>query len=385
MDSIALPINLIILGSTGSIGTQTLDIARQHPDKIRITGLAAGSNADLLAKQVIEFDPDVVALADSAAADRLASMVSCRVLRGPEGVLEVAAHAPGDCVVTAMVGAAGLMPTIAAIEQGRRIALANKETMVVAGDLINMLTRKHAVDVLPVDSEHSAIYQSLVGEPRESIRKLILTASGGPFRNRPLDTFLNITPEEALAHPNWEMGPKITIDSATMMNKGLEVIEARWLFDIPPERIEVTIHPQSIIHSMVEFADGSSKAQLGPPDMKVPIQYALSAPDRWNSDFPVLDWSRAHELTFDQPDPARYPCLELAFEALRLGDGAGTVLNAANEVAVGLFLDRRITFGEIPRLIEGALHSIASHDATTLESRVQLDAEARRWVHDSVR
>ena len=385
MDPIALPINLIILGSTGSIGTQTLDIAREHPDKVNIRALAAGSNADLLAEQVAEFDPDVVALADPDAADRLASMVSCRVLRGSEGVVEVAAHEPGDCVVTAMVGAAGLMPTIAAIEQGRRIALANKETMVVAGDLINELTRKHGVDVLPVDSEHSAIYQSLAGEPWESIRKLILTASGGPFRDRPLDTFLNITSEEALAHPNWEMGPKITIDSATMMNKGLEVIEAHWLFDIPPERIEVTIHPQSVIHSMVEFCDGSSKAQLGPPDMKVPIQYALSAPGRWSSRFPVLDWSKEHQLTFEKPDPLRYPCLDLAYEALRMGDGAGAVMNAANEVAVGLFLDQRIAFGDIPRLIESALQSVESQGASTLESRAELDAEARRWVQESVR
>lgn len=385
MDSIALPINLIILGSTGSIGTQTLEIARAHPDKIRVRGLAAGSNAELMARQVAEFNPDVVALADKAAADRLASMVSCRVFHGKEGVIEVAAHEPGDCVVTAMVGAAGLMPTIAAIEQGRRIALANKETMVVAGDLINALTKAHGVDVLPVDSEHSAIYQSLVGEPRESVRKLILTASGGPFRERPLDTFAGITPEEALAHPNWEMGPKITIDSATMMNKGLEVIEARWLFDMPADTIDVVIHPQSIIHSMAEFRDGSSKAQLGPPDMKVPIQYALSAPGRWDSDFPVLDWTQAHSLTFEQPDAKRYPCLDLAYQALRSGNGAGTVLNAANEVAVGLFLDHRIAFADIPRFIHGALEALVLDGADTLEARVELDGEARRWVRDSVR
>ena len=385
MDSITLPINLIILGSTGSIGTQTLEIARAHPEKIRIRGLAAGSNAELLARQVAEFNPDVVALASVEAADRLARMVSCRVLRGVEGVMEVAGHEPGDCVVTAMVGAAGLMPTIAAIEQGRRIALANKETMVVAGDLINALARKHGVDILPVDSEHSAIYQCLVGEPRSAIRKLVLTASGGPFRNRPLSSFDSITLEEALAHPNWDMGPKITIDSATMMNKGLEVIEARWLFDIPAERIDVTIHPQSILHSMVEFTDGSTKAQLGPPDMKVPIQYALSAPERWPSDFPVLNWASSHALSFDEPDPLRYPCLALAFEALRMGDGAATVLNAANEVAVGLFLERRIAFADIPRMIEGALTAVSSKSAHTLEARVDLDREARQWVAESVR
>jgi len=385
MDSIELPINLIILGSTGSIGTQTLDIARSHPDKIRVRGLAAGSNVERMAAQVAEFNPDVVALASPDAAERLRDMVSCRVVSGPEGVVEVAAHEPGDCVVTAMVGAAGLMPTLAAIEQGRRIALANKETMVVAGDLINDLTRRHGVDLLPVDSEHSAIYQSLVGEPIESIGKLILTASGGPFRDRPLDSFDSISPDEALAHPNWDMGPKITVDSATMMNKGLEVIEARWLFDIPSDRIEVVIHPQSIIHSMVEFKDGSSKAQLGPPDMKVPIQYALSAPGRWKSDFPVLDWSQPHTLTFDTPDPQRYPCLDLAFEALRLGDGAGTVLNAANEVAVAQFLAHRIAFRDIPRLIERALENVPYKCAETVEARMALDLETRSWVESAMR
>jgi 1-deoxy-D-xylulose-5-phosphate reductoisomerase len=287
-------------------------------------------------------------------------------------------------VITAMVGAAGLMPTLAALRKGRRIGLANKETMVVAGDLINAVAKAHQADILPVDSEHSAIYQCLVGERPGGIRKLILTASGGPFRDRTLGTFTAISPEEALDHPNWDMGPKITVDSATMMNKGLEVIEARWLFNIPPEQIEVVIHPQSIIHSMVEFSDGSSKAQLGPPDMKVPIQYALSAPDRWASDHPVLNWSEAQELSFRRPDPKRYPCLELAWEALRMGGGAGAVLNAANESAVALFLSRRIGFTQMAPLISGALESISSSNCDTIEARLAVDAEARSWVAQHV-
>lgn len=380
MHAIALPVDLVILGSTGSIGTQTLQIARAHPQKIRVRALAAGSNVDLMAQQVAEFRPDLVAMADPFAAEALRDRVSCPVLSGSEGVMEVASFDPATCVITAMVGAAGLMPTLAALRKGRRIGLANKETMVVAGDLINAVAKAHQADILPVDSEHSAIYQCLVGERPAGIRKLILTASGGPFRDRPLDTFTTISLEEALDHPNWDMGPKITVDSATMMNKGLEVIEARWLFNIPPEQIEVVIHPQSIIHSMVEFADGSSKAQLGPPDMKVPIQYALSAPDRWASDHPVLDWSEAMELSFRRPDPERYPCLGLAWEALRMGGGAGAVLNAANEAAVALFLSRRIGFTQMAPLISGALESISSSSCDTIEARLAVDAEARSWV-----
>jgi len=380
MHAIALPVNLVVLGSTGSIGTQTLDIARAHPDRIRVRALAAGSNVDLMARQAAEFKPDVVAMADVDAADRLRNQVSCRVLSGSEGVEAVAAHDPADCVITAMVGAAGLGPTLAALRMGRRIGLANKETMVVAGDLINKVAEAHQADILPVDSEHSAIHQCLTGEPRDGIRKLILTASGGPFRDRRLDSFEAITLEEALDHPNWDMGPKITVDSATMMNKGLEVIEARWLFNMPPDRIDVVIHPQSIIHSMVEFVDGSSKAQLGPPDMKVPIQYALSAPGRWPADHRVLDWTAAHDLTFSRPEPKRYPCLELAWEALRKGEGAGAVLNAANEAAVALFLERKVSYLQIAPLIEGALGAVDSSGCETIEARLAVDAEARSWV-----
>ena len=384
MDSIALPVNLVILGSTGSIGTQTLDIARAHPDKIRVRALAAGSNADLMARQAAEFKPDLVAMADRQAADRLKGQLACPVLSGPEGVEAAAAHDPADCVITAMVGAAGLNPTLTALRKGCRVGLANKETMVVAGDIINEVAAAHQADIVPVDSEHSAIHQCLTGEESSGIRKLILTASGGPFRERPLDSFRSISREEALNHPNWEMGPKITIDSATMMNKGLEVIEARWLFGIPASRIEVVIHPQSIIHSMVEFVDGSSKAQLGPPDMKVPIQYALSAPERWGADHPVLDWNARHTLTFDRPDPLRYPCLELAFDALNMGQGAGAVLNAANEMAVSLFLQGRIPYVRIAELIAGAMQAVESGRCETIEARLAVDCEARSWVEQQV-
>lgn len=380
MRAIALPVNLILLGSTGSIGRQALDIARAHPDKVRVRALAAHSNVALMAQQIAEFSPDVVAMADAEAASALQQQVSCRVLSGSEGVVEVASFDPADCVITAMVGAAGLQPTLAAIRMGRRIGLANKETMVVAGDLIQSMARSHQADILPVDSEHSAIYQCLMGESWTGVGKLILTASGGPFRDRPLHTFAHITLEEALDHPNWDMGPKITVDSATMMNKGLEVIEARWLFDVPPDSIEVVIHPQSIIHSMVEFVDGSSKAQLGPPDMKVPIQFAMSAPGRWASSHGVLDWGADRRLTFLPPDPERYPCLPLAWQALRMGEGAGAVLNAANEEAVSLFLARRIGFTDVAPLLEGALGSISSADCGSIEARLAVDAEARSWV-----
>ena len=350
-----------------------------------MVGLAAGSNDRLLEEQVREFRPTLVALADPEAAVRLRAMVSCTVEAGPEGVRAVASMDPADVVVTAMVGAAGLLPTLDAIRLGRRIGLANKETMVVAGDLIRTACSESGAEIIPVDSEHSAIHQCLVGEPPHSVSRLILTASGGPFRERPLDTFDSITREEALAHPNWEMGPKITIDSATMMNKGLEVIEARWLFDIPPERIEVVIHPQSIIHSMVEFVDGSSKAQLGPPDMKVPIQYALSAPLRWPADHPRVDWTTPLSLDFHAPDVRRYPCLKLAWMAMERGGSAGAVMNAANESAVARFLEGGIAFARIPDLIEGAMSSLGSYSGSSLEERLEADREARRWVAEASR
>jgi 1-deoxy-D-xylulose-5-phosphate reductoisomerase len=381
MDSTAAAVRLVVLGSTGSIGTQTLDVARQFPDRIRVVALAAGANDSLLEEQIKEFRPERVALANVDAAERLARRTGISVEAGMEGVRSVARHDPADVVITAMVGAAGLLPTLDAIEMGRRIGLANKETMVVAGDLIREACLRSGAHIIPVDSEHSAIFQCLVGEPADSVQRLILTASGGPFRERPIETFPAITREEALAHPNWEMGPKITVDSATMMNKGLEVIEARWLFDIPPQRLEVVIHPQSIIHSMVEFVDGSSKAQLGPPSMKVPIQYAISAPDRWTADHPRVDWGRSVDLTFSAPDPARYPCLALAWEAMETGGCGGAILNAANEAAVDHFLAGRIGFTRIPTLIRGAMKDLRSGGGASLEDRLLADAQARSWVN----
>lgn len=371
------PLRVVVLGSTGSIGTQTLDIARSFPDRIRIVGLAARSNATLLAMQAQEFKPSFVALANEQAASSLRGQVDCRVLSGAEGVCEIAALDDVDVVVTGMVGAAGLLPTLAAVERGRRIALANKETMVIAGDLIKGLCETHGAEIIPVDSEHSAIFQCLFGEPSSSIEKIILTASGGPFRNRPLDTFAAISLTEALNHPNWDMGPKITIDSASMMNKGLEVIEARWLFDVAPEKIDVVIHPQSVIHSMVQFVDGSSKAQLGPPDMKVPIQVALSYPDRWSAHHPRIDWTVNQTLTFEAPDPKRYPCLNLAYRVLEEGGGASAVLNAANEEIVAGFLKGSVSFVDIPHLLEKTLDLVPAASAMSLESRLEADREAR--------
>lgn len=380
MESTSAPVRLVVLGSTGSIGTQTLEVAREFPDRIRVVALAAGSNDGLLEEQVRQFGPERVAMADPAAAARLSQRTGMQVESGEEGVRAVAAHDPADVVITAMVGAAGLLPTMDAIALGRRIGLANKETMVVAGDLIREACEHSGAHIIPVDSEHSAIFQCLTGEPQDAVRRLILTASGGPFRERPIDTFHLITREEALAHPNWSMGPKITVDSATMMNKGLEVIEARWLFDLPAEKLDVVIHPQSIIHSMVEFVDGSSKAQLGPPSMKVPIQYAISAPQRWPASHPTVDWGRSVDLAFSAPDPVRYPCLGLAWEALEQGGCSGAVLNAANEAAVAHFLAGRIGFTRIPDLIRGAMKDLDGRDGMTLDARLRADAEARIWV-----
>ena len=374
------PIRVVVLGSTGSIGTQTLDIARTFPEKVRVVGLVAGSNVDLLESQIREFSPDLVAMGRPDAARQLRGRVSREILEGEEGVRAVAAMDGVDVVVTAMVGAAGLMPTLDAIFKGRRIGLANKETMVVAGDLIQAACASSGAEIIPVDSEHSAIYQCLIGEPAASVERLILTASGGPFRERSPESLASVTPEEALAHPNWEMGPKITIDSATMMNKGLEVIEARWLFDIPPERIDVVIHPQSIIHSMVEFVDGSSKAQLGPPDMRVPIQFALSAPGRWPAPHPRVEWTVDQNLTFRAPDTRRYPCLALAWEALRKGGNQGAILNAANEIAVAAFLERRIGFTDISPLIEGAMQALQGGPSASLADRLEADKAARTWA-----
>ncbi|NNF58135.1 MAG: 1-deoxy-D-xylulose-5-phosphate reductoisomerase [Rhodothermaceae bacterium] len=378
---------LAILGSTGSIGTQTLEIATLFPERLQVRALAAGSNGALLAEQARQYRPDVVCLADEtgyAALKESLAGTGVRVLAGVDALAEIAMLDTVDVVVAAIVGAAGLRPTLVAVEAGKTVALANKETLVMAGALVQRLAREHGATLLPVDSEHSAIFQCLVGEDPTAIEMLTLTASGGPFRARPADTFSTITRAEALAHPNWSMGAKITIDSATLMNKGLEVIEAHWLFGLPPEQIEVLVHPQSIIHSLVTFRDGSTKAQLGVPDMKVPIQYALTYPDRWSAPHDRIDWSALRCLDFEAPDLERFPSLGLAFEALRQGGTAPAVLNAANEAAVALFLNEQIGFADIPELIEDALGQRTAEDGDSLEALIAVDQEARRLVHNRV-
>lgn len=378
------PRGLAVLGSTGSIGTQTLDVVRLFPGRFRIHSLTAGVNDALLAEQALAFRPECVVIGDRSRWKPLREALAgtdIRVLCGDEGLVEAATLAGVETVVAAVVGAAGLAPVLAAVAAGKRVALANKEALVVAGAAVTARARAHGGVLLPVDSEHSAIFQCLVGEPASAVDELILTASGGPFRTRPAHTFGAITRAEALRHPNWSMGAKITIDSATMMNKGLEVIEAHWLFGLPADRIRVLVHPQSIIHSMVTFIDGSTKAQLGVPDMKVPIQYALTYPDRWPAPHERVDWLRLSQLDFEPPDVGRFPCLRLAYEALAAGGAAPAVLNAANEAAVALFLDDRIGFMDIPRLIEAALAETPPlDDAGSVEALLAADAAARRLV-----
>ena len=376
---------LTILGSTGSIGTQALDIVRLFPDRLRVRALTAWRNVSLLAKQAREFRPDCVVVGDSTLRDELTRVLEgepVRVLAGADALQEAAALPEVDTVLAAMVGFAGLRPVLTGIREGKTIALANKETLVAGGALVKETMRRHDNTMIPVDSEHSAIFQCLVGEPARSIESLVLTASGGPFRNRAVDTFASISRDEALRHPNWSMGAKITIDSATMMNKGLEVIEARWLFNVPASKIDVLVHPQSIIHSMVAFDDGSTKAQLGVPDMRVPIQYALTYPDRWPAPHPRLDWKDVKKLDFETPDDERFPCLRLAFEALERGGTAPAVLNAANEAAVALFLREEIRFVDIPRIIEKAVVQYADATYPSLEVLVEVSEEVIRQVQE---
>ena len=378
---------IAILGSTGSIGTQTLDVARLFPDRFDVRALTAGSNADLLIAQAREFLPECVVIGDVSRRKQVREAVAplgIRVLTGQEGLCEAAALDEVDTVVAALVGFAGLRSVVAALGAGKKVALANKETLVVAGRLVTSLLQDGGM-LLPVDSEHSAIFQCLAGEPGRSVESLVLTASGGPFRTRSADTFGTITKAQALAHPNWSMGAKITIDSATMMNKGLEVVEAHWLFDMPPERISVLVHPQSIVHSLVVFRDGSVKAQLGLPDMRLPIQYALSYPERWAAPHERLDWSDAMQLDFEPPDRAKFPCLDLAYEALAAGGAAPAILNAANEQAVALFLAEKIRFTDIPDAIGETLGRMPAHAEPSLDDLVACDAEARRIVLEHVR
>lgn len=369
-----MPREIAVLGSTGSIGTQTLDIVRLFPDKLRVRALAANRNVELLAEQAEEFRPACVVIGDAdyykSLKDRVAHL-PVEVLVGGDGLDRAASLPEVHTVVAALVGFAGLASVVAGIKAGKEIALANKETLVAAGALVNAHLAAMQGTMVPIDSEHSAIFQCMVGEREQTVEKLTLTASGGPFRTRTA-SFDTITRAEALDHPNWSMGAKITIDSATMMNKGLEVIEARWLFDLPAEKIDVLVHPQSIVHSLVTFHDGSTKAQLGAPDMRVPIQYALSYPDRWPAPHPRVDWVKNASLTFESPDFDRFPCLRLAFEALEAGGAAPAVLNAANEVAVGRFLEENIRFVDIPLFIEAALSRFSAASFDTLEELVDL-------------
>jgi 1-deoxy-D-xylulose-5-phosphate reductoisomerase len=346
---VSTPKEITVLGSTGSVGEQTLAVAAQFPERFRVVALAAGRNVEKLSAQVTRFQPALVSVADEDCATDLRGRIpraSTRIVTGHEGLSAAATH-PADLVVAALVGAVGLEPTLSAIRAGRNIALANKEVMVMAGALVLREIRAHGVELLPVDSEHSAIFQALAGQRREDVAKLLLTASGGPFRTWPAERIAHATVADALKHPNWSMGPKITVDSATLMNKGLEVIEARWLFDLPPRQIEIVVHPQSIVHSLVEFIDGSVLAQLGIPDMRIPIAVALAHPERLSLGLARLDLPKAEKLEFEAPDPVRFPSLELPYAALAAGETAPAVLNAANEVTVAAFLEGAIPFPEI--------------------------------------
>ena len=370
--------DLIILGSTGSIGTQSLEVAREQG--YSVSGLVAGSNIDLLEKQAREWKPKTVAVFNEQSAKDLKLRLAdtdVKVLSGSEGVCDVA-QGKGDTVINAIVGIAGLKPTLSAIESGKTIALANKETLVTGGEIVNRKAKEKGVKILPVDSEHSAIFQSLVGEDMASVEKLLLTASGGPFRTFTFDQMQHVTASQALQHPNWEMGAKITIDSASMMNKGFEVIEARWLFDIPVEKIQVLVHPQSVIHSAVQFVDGSVKAQLGTPDMRMPIQYALTYPERWLSDVPRLDLFKTNNLTFEEPDLQRFPNLRLAYQAMEQGGNMPCILNAANEVVNLAFREGRCGFLQMSDIIEQTMTKTTFITEPTYDNYVQTDAEARR-------
>nr|WP_199304127.1 1-deoxy-D-xylulose-5-phosphate reductoisomerase [Nodosilinea sp. FACHB-131] len=360
---------ITLLGSTGSIGTQTLDILEHHPDQFRLVGIAAGNNVELLAQQVRQFKPEIVAICNpdklGELRDALAGLDPMpQLLAGDDGIVEVARYGDAEAVVTGIVGCAGLLPTLAAIEAGKDIALANKETLIAGGPAVLPLVEKHGVKLLPADSEHSAIFQCLQGVPKDGLRRILLTASGGAFRDWPVEKLAQVTVADALKHPNWSMGRKITVDSATLMNKGLEVIEAHYLFGLDYDRIDIVIHPQSIIHSLIELQDTSVLAQLGWPDMRLPLLYALSWPDRIYTDWEPLDLVKAGDLTFREPDHAKYPCMDLAYAAGRAGGTMTAVLNAANEQAVALFLDEKIHFLEIPKVIEGVCDRHRSHNVT---------------------
>ena len=378
---------IAILGSTGSIGTQTLDVVRRHPDRYEVYAICAHRSIDLLIEQARTFRPEVVCIADESLYPQLSEALKdlpIKVWTGNDAIAEMVTMPSIDVVVAAMVGYAGLRPTIEAIKAGKTIALANKETLVVAGEIICRLALEHHTPILPVDSEHSAIFQSLVGEDKNEIEKILLTASGGPFRTFSLEQMQHVTAADALKHPNWDMGAKITIDSASMMNKGFEVIEAKWLFGVPVEKIQVLVHPQSIVHSAVQFTDGAIKAQLGAPDMRLPIQYALSYPERLAADFPRADLLKLGSLTFEEPDLERFPNLRLAYEAIRRGGNMPCVLNAANEVANLAFRQGRLSFLGMSRLIEAVMDSVPLIVQPTYEDYVACDAEVRSICEDAL-
>lgn len=374
---------IAILGSTGSIGTQTLQVVEEHPECFEVYAITANQRVDNLIAQARKFKPEAVVIADETKYTQLKEALAdlpIKVYAGYEAICQIVTSAPIDIVVTAMVGFAGLRPTIEAIKAGKAIALANKETMVVAGELITNLANRYRVPILPVDSEHSAIFQCLAGESNNRIEKLILTASGGPFRTYTAEQLEGVTKAQALRHPNWSMGAKITIDSATMMNKGFEVIEAKWLFGIEGKDIEVVVHPQSVIHSMVQFADGSVKAQLGTPDMRLPIMYALSYPSRLDSSFPRLDFGKLQQLTFESPNFDTFPCLRFAYDALAMGGNMPCVVNAANEICVAAFLREKIKFTDMSRIIERAMQSANFKINPTLDDYLATDAEIRKMA-----
>jgi len=378
---------IAIYGSTGSIGTQTLDVIKAHPDKFSAEVLTAQNNADLLIEQALKFNPNIVVIGDEKKYNEVKQALAAtdvKVFAGEKALEEVACMDCYDLMLAAIVGYAGLRPTLKAIEHGKAIGLANKETLVVAGDIVMQKAVEYRVPIIPVDSEHSAIFQCLVGETRNRIEKIILTASGGPFLGRKPNYLVNVKREHALQHPNWSMGAKITIDSATLMNKGLEMIEAKWLFNLEPDQIQVLVHPQSIIHSMVQFEDGSIKAQMGLPDMKLPIQYALSFPQRIPSDFPRFDFKKINTLTFEEADLKTFRNLALAMEALEKGGNLPCIMNAANEIAVFAFLRNRLGFLEMTDVIEKVMNRVPFIEKPTLQEYFESDGEARTMAADIV-
>lgn len=378
---------IAVLGSTGSIGTQTLQVVEAHPERFRVEVLTANNNVDLLIAQALKFQPNCVVIANEDKYTVLQEALQneeIKVYAGAEAIAQVVQMETVDLVVTAMVGYSGLLPTIRAIQAGKNIALANKETLVVAGELVNGLVQQHKVAILPVDSEHSAIFQCLMGERQSRVEKLILTASGGPFRGRDKAFLEKVTPADALKHPNWHMGAKVTIDSASMMNKGFEVMEAKWLFGMTPEQIEVVVHPQSIVHSMVQFTDGCVKAQLGVPDMRLPIQYALTFPERIEAGFGRLDFGVTQALTFEAPDRETFRNLDLAYEAMYRGGNMPCILNAANEVAVAAFLQGRISFVKMPDLIEKTMEKVGYVACPSLEDYIETDRLSRNIAQEMV-